>query len=217
MNIYEKLQTMRVALQTQNIKKGGKNTYAKYDYYELADFLPQINKLMAENKVTSIVTFTKETATLTLVDCEKLDARIEFTSPMAAAQLKGVHEIQNLGAVETYQRRYLYMVAFEIVEADVVDASQGKTEPAQPNTDPDWCSPKGSNTFVLDIKNTPQTELERLWKFASWDTTQLAGYVQNWAAGKGVTDMNDTTYKALLIEQVDYLRTTGKQIEEVPF
>ncbi len=221
MNIFEKLQTMRVALQAQNLKKSGKNTYSKYDYYNLSDFLPQVNQLMVDNKVTSVITFDKEFAKLTLIDCEKPDARIEFTSPMASAQLKGVHEIQNLGAVETYQRRYLYMVAFEIVEADVLDAVQGK-EPVQQqsaNTNPNWCSPVGSNLFVVDCKNPPKAELERLWKFVGWDVMQLDGYIQSWAANKNIQQMNDTTYTALLKEQMSYLKNErGMSIDDsIPF
>ena len=140
---------------------------------------------------------------------------------MASAQLKGVHEIQNLGAVETYQRRYLYMVAFEIVEADVLDAVQGK-EPVQQqsaNTNPNWCSPVGSNLFVVDCKNQPKAELERLWKFVGWDVMQLDGYIQSWAANKNIQQMNDTTYTALLKEQMSYLKNErGMSIDDsIPF
>jgi hypothetical protein len=125
MNIYEKLQKMRVELQQLNIKKSGKNTYAGYEYFELGDFMPPINQLMKDNGVCSIVTYGSEAATLTLINVEKPEEAIFFTSPMAEAVLKGAHPIQNLGAVETYQRRYLYMTAFEIVEADALDATQG--------------------------------------------------------------------------------------------
>lgn len=218
MNIYEKLQAIRVELQAMGLPKTGKNTYAKYDYYSLSDFLPQLNKLMMDYKISSTVTFTKETATLTLVDCEKPDARIEFTSPMASANLKGVHEIQNLGAVETYQRRYLYIAAFEIVESDVLDLTTGK-EPAQasqPNHDPNWCSVQGSNVFVMDNKNTPQAELERLWRFANWDVSTLPDYVQKRATGMNV-QVNDTIYAAILQEQVSYLKEQGFTIENIPF
>lgn len=122
MNIYEKLQTMRVDLQSMNLKKSGKNKFAGYNYYELGDFLPAINQLMLDNKVTSIITFSGENALLTLINTEKTDETISFSSPMCEAVLKGAHPIQNLGAVETYSRRYLYMVAFEIVESDMLDA-----------------------------------------------------------------------------------------------
>jgi hypothetical protein len=44
---------------------------------------------------------------------------------MGSAALKGCHEVQNIGAVETYQRRYLWVTAMEIVEHDVLDAVTG--------------------------------------------------------------------------------------------
>jgi len=50
-----------------------------------------------------------------------------ITSPMSSAALKGCHDVQNLGAVQTYIRRYLWVTAMEIVEHDAIDSS----EPAQ--------------------------------------------------------------------------------------
>jgi len=127
-NIYEKLQSCRVDLQNMNLKKSGENKFAGYDYFELCDFLPYINELFKDYKLFSQVSFTPELATLTVVDSEKPEDRITFTSPMAAATLKGCHDIQNLGAVESYQRRYLYLAALEIVESDVLDKTTGKEE-----------------------------------------------------------------------------------------
>jgi len=45
---------------------------------------------------------------------------------MGSAALKGCHEVQNIGAVETYQRRYLWVAALEIVEHDALDKTTGK-------------------------------------------------------------------------------------------
>lgn len=126
MNIYSKLQKMRVDLQSMSLKKTGENKFAGYKYYELGDILPSINKLMLDNSVAGIVSFGADKAVLRLVNCEKPEETIEFESPMATVSLKGAHDIQNLGAVETYQRRYLYMTAFEVVESDYFDATQGK-------------------------------------------------------------------------------------------
>jgi hypothetical protein len=47
---------------------------------------------------------------------------------MGSAALKGCHEIQNIGACETYCRRYLWVAALEIVEHDALDATTGKDE-----------------------------------------------------------------------------------------
>lgn len=221
-NLYEKLQAIRVELQGMQLKKNGRNTFAKYDYYELADFLPQVNQLLAKHKATTVVTFTKEMATLTLIDCEKPGERIEFTSPMASANLKGVHEIQNLGAVETYQRRYLYMAAFEIVESDAVNAVQGspgqQAAPAETpvNTNPGWCAPVGGEkVFVVDWKNDRLAELERLWQFMNWgDGQALMQYAQQWMGRNNIAQMTPTTYEALLKEQIAYLKQSGVKVED---
>jgi hypothetical protein len=69
-----------------------------------------------------VVNFTPELATLDFCDLEG-DGRIQFTSPMAEAQLKGCQPVQCLGGAETYLKRYLYQNCFEIVEADMLDGT----------------------------------------------------------------------------------------------
>jgi len=71
-----------------------------------------------------------ETATLEIVDTEK-DDKIVFSSPMATASLKGCHDVQNLGAVQTYLKRYLYQHAFEIIECDALDSTHNPNEKPQ--------------------------------------------------------------------------------------
>lgn len=126
MNIYEKLQSMRVELQKKKIHKSGRNKFAGYDYFELSDILPHINQLQEKHKTCSFITFDREIAKLTILNSEKVDEKIEFTIPMATLSLKGANEVQNLGGCQTYSRRYLYLNAFEIVEHDYFDAIQGK-------------------------------------------------------------------------------------------
>lgn len=127
MNIYEKLQDCRLKLSKADLKKSGQNAYTKGNYFELGDFLPKLTEIMADLKLTSVITFDETMATLTLIDCEKSEDTIVFTSPMRDATLKGTHPIQNLGAVETYSRRYLYIMAFDIVENDTLDNVQSAT------------------------------------------------------------------------------------------
>jgi hypothetical protein len=126
MNIYEKIQTMRVVLQSIEMKKSGKNKFAGYEYFELKDFLPIINDLMLKYQLTSNISFGNDMAVLTIINNEKPEETANFTSPMSTAELKGCHPVQNLGAVQTYLRRYLYMNAFEIVEYDPLDATTGE-------------------------------------------------------------------------------------------
>ena len=123
MNVYEKLNAARLRFQNAGVKMSGRNSFANYSYFELSDILPVVNKAAAELGFTCVVRFGKEEATLDFVNTEKADERIVFTSPMSTASLKGCHEVQNLGAVESYVRRYLYLTAFEIVESDALDAT----------------------------------------------------------------------------------------------
>lgn len=124
LNVYQKLNLCRVALQSSELKKSGNNKFAGYSYFELGDFLPTINRLFAENGLCSVVRFDKEIAELRVVNTDDPQQVIIFTSPMADANLKGCHPIQNLGAVQTYSRRYLYLAALEIVEHDAVDSAK---------------------------------------------------------------------------------------------
>jgi len=122
MSIYAKLNSARAAFHAMPLKKSGKNTFAGYSYFELGDFLIPALKVFETYGLCPIITFDSHIATLRIVDTETGED-IMFSSPMAEANLKGTHPIQNLGAVQTYQRRYLYMAALEIVEHDAIDAS----------------------------------------------------------------------------------------------
>lgn len=123
-NVYRALQSMRVALQEKDIKKSGHNDYAKYDYFELSDFLPEINKLALENNIVCIYEITDKDAILHIADMEDFDNRIDFRIPIAEVALKGANAIQNVGGLTTYTRRYLYMIAFEIAVNDEFNPAQ---------------------------------------------------------------------------------------------
>ena len=127
MSVYSKLMEARIRLQNTKLNKSGHNKFAGYQYFELGDFLPQINQIFHEIGLCGIVSFGETLATLTIVDTDsngKGHPAIEITSPMKEAMLKGCHPIQNLGAVETYTRRYLWVTALEIVEHDALDSSE---------------------------------------------------------------------------------------------
>lgn len=165
MNIYEKLNAARIDLQSTALKKGGRNEFARYAYFELSDFLPTINSLAIKHRFTTIISYGEDLATMTIVDIDKPEDTIVITSPMSTAALKGVHEVQNLGAVQTYLRRYLYMTAFEIVEGDALDATHGQKAPAQPKPK---ASPKSAPPAAQDDTGLAMTpaQLKQLQTFA---------------------------------------------------
>lgn len=125
MEVYKKLTIARAKLRAQVLKKSGKNKFAGYDYFELGDFLHPTLSIFDELGLIGIVSFTKDEASLSIVDVDS-GGEIVITSPFGSAALKGCHEVQNIGAVETYQRRYLWVAAMEIVEHDALDATTGR-------------------------------------------------------------------------------------------
>ena len=122
MGVHKKLMEARIALQAAPLKKSGHNKFAGYQYFELGDFLPTITQIFHKIGLCGVVSFGKELASLCITDTQD-GSQLVLTSPMAEANLKGCHPIQNLGAVETYTRRYLWVTAMEIVEHDALDSS----------------------------------------------------------------------------------------------
>lgn len=160
MNVYEKLATARVEFQKRNPKMSGQNKFAGYSYFELSDILPAINQIGKEIGFVTVVSFTKEIGSLLFIDSEKPADVICFESPMSTASLKGCHEVQNLGAVQTYLKRYLYQNAFEIVEADSLNATHMAQKPSEAKTS----EAKTRCTQLGDKLGITQDERKRLFE-----------------------------------------------------
>ena len=157
-----KLMKSRLMLQGKSLKKSGHNKFAGYQYFELGDFLPVIQEIFAEVGLCGMVSYTEELATLTITDTGSGES-VAITSPMGSAALKGCHEVQNIGAVETYQRRYLWVTAMEIVEHDVLDATTGKDKPASAKsvTQDEWDNlDADTQKWLQGITDSVRTELE---------------------------------------------------------
>lgn len=128
MSVHKKLMQARVMLQSREMKKSGHNKFAGYHYFELGDFLPHIQSIFSDIGLCGVISFASDVATLTIIDADD-SSQLTLTCPMSSASLKGCHEVQNLGAVMTYIRRYLWTTALEIVEHDMLDATTGQDAP----------------------------------------------------------------------------------------
>ena len=201
MNIYEKLQAVRVDLAAEGLQKGKTNTYSNYTYFELSDFLPQINKLCQKHKLGHHTTVADDgkMMVLTLHDSEKPDSQIDFKIPMSTAQLKASHPVQNLGAVLTYSRRYLYMMAFDIVQGDVLEQITGKSDTVD-----------NTKKFTFNHEAAPMDELCRLWEFVGWDTKGLLDYVNNRAAAMQ-KEVTKETITAIVLDNIAYLKNEAQK------
>ena len=125
MNVYQKLNEARAKFHKKALKKSGHNKFAGYNYFELGDFVIPAIEIFNEVGLTSIVRFGKEIAEFIVVNVDKPDEIIVFTSPMAEANLKGCHPVQNLGASQTYISRYLWIQVLHLLEHDQLDSTTG--------------------------------------------------------------------------------------------
>ena len=131
MTVLRKLATIKNELRQRDIKKSGENKYAKFRYHELADLLPHIVELNEKHGVDTTIDITVEAATLRIYNVDEPSDFKEVSIPYAQAEMlaKGgekslVDAIQRMGATITYLRRYLFMTAYDIVEAEIIDKEQ---------------------------------------------------------------------------------------------
>ena len=121
MNIFKKLQSVRVELHGMKLEKTGKNNGKLF--FEMGDFLPSAIVLFEKHGLCGVCSFTPEFATLTIHSTDDDAPPIVITSPFGSCDLKAMHVVQNIGATVTYQRRYLWMTALDIIEHDGIDAT----------------------------------------------------------------------------------------------
>lgn len=160
-NIYQKIQQARVELQNRELKKTGYNKFANYKYFELGDFLPHINDVCLKIGLYTEFKFTPQQAWLYIRDVNNPDIFREWSTPVEIATLKGCSAIQNIGGTQSFSRRYLYMMAFEIAETDVIDGGAV-------DADAEAGKQKINRASVMTINNLiDETGVDKR-KFLSW-------------------------------------------------
>lgn len=182
-NIYKKLQQARVDLQEADIKKTGYNKYSNYNYFELSDFLPHINRIALNNGLANIFQYDMNYSTLTVVDLDNPDATITFGTPIEIPQLKGCSSMQNIGGTQSYARRYLYMMAYEIAENDAIDGGEVDTEAEEGKK-------KINKASVLTIKSLINDTDTDIKQFLEWAGVSKVEDITNAALGTCINMLN---------------------------
>jgi hypothetical protein len=140
LNVYQKLLEARSLFMEEDVKKSGKNMKMSYKYFELQDIVPVATPIFRKLGLLPVVTFGNEVALMEIINVDNPDDRVVFTSPMREIEPiistktggEVTNAIQRLGSVETYQRRYLYMIALDIVESDSIEPTTGDNPPPAP-------------------------------------------------------------------------------------
>lgn len=206
-NIYQKMQKTIVELQSIDIKKSGSNNFAKFKYLELTDFLPALNELLLKNGLYCKFSFYENKASLKVYEWDS-NGFIEFESPIADVKMKGVQEIQNLGAIHTYMRRYLYVLAFAICENDVLDAVVGQTTQTQKQAPKKQTGGRGDQPDYYDYADNRFIDSKKI--------KTLINLAENHNQKEVIQLINSYGYeKSNQIKEKDF-NTIMKKIEKLP-
>lgn len=151
-NVYAKLIEARKRFLEAGIKKTGKNLYAEFKYFTLDDIIPTKQAIFRDLGLADVISFGTEAATLTIFNVNNPDETIDFMSQLAPDESLIKNPIQKVGAVQTYVRRYLYLLALDIIESDGIEATTDKPDPETGKT---------ANGTTGKKSNRPATETER--------------------------------------------------------
>jgi len=211
MTVYAKLTKARLKLLESTIKKGGENKFAKYNYFELADFLPPIHKIFDEIGLCGVFSFEGPNATLTIHDTEEAGS-IAFVSPVVSAQSAKGQAIQDLGSTHTYLRRYLWLMAMEITERDTVDGGDNKPD-TKPDSKPD---PKPEVKKVAkeeEFKQDYPLLVNMMFEWANV-ASSVHELTKLWKGNQAAIDEMKENHKELYTKLTDHFAMLRKNFEE---
>lgn len=124
LTLIEKINKIRLELSETKIEKSGHNSFAGFRYFELSDILPQINKLNNKYGVVDTIKVLTNTIILELTDGTGIFITelpfAQFTTPLNKDGKPMMQDVQYLGSLITYYRRYLYLTAYNITEGDII-------------------------------------------------------------------------------------------------
>lgn len=128
LNLYQKIAKVKGEMAKAKLPKTGYNGYTKFNYFQLDDFEPFLEKLCSDYGLVTFFNFTLDTASMAVINSDEPEQSIEIKSPISIAGKTG-NPMQDIGAMQTYARRYLFMSFFGITESDTLDAVIGKDKP----------------------------------------------------------------------------------------
>ena len=136
LNLYQKLTKARKKFIEEGSKKTGANFSVGYEFFELKDIVPKATEIFDEMGLFFQCTFVGISAIGRMYDAENPEfPPVEFTfdinkmTPIFNKAGKPLQtEPQLVGCEITYYRRYLYMLALDIVEHDKIEPLTRKDE-----------------------------------------------------------------------------------------
>ncbi len=124
LNIMQKIQKVKRMIIEKGVGQSGNNTFSHYKYSELSDISPMINTFCEEVGLYPEFKYDHKNKEMRLYifDCDNMMNSRSWETNVVVSPLKGCNEMQSIGGAQTYARRYLYYLAFDIVVCDPLDS-----------------------------------------------------------------------------------------------
>lgn len=190
MNIYKKMSIIKKELTELGLKQSGENTFSNFTYFEKGDFMPSLLLLQDKYGVDDTIKISriKDQCLLILTNTNDSNDFKEIEIPYEEAQMlaKGgapskTDNIQRMGATISYLTRYLYLIAYNLTDKDMVEAYRKQVE-----LDEKESHDKKEVEYNTNIKENPKHYMTELYEIINGSTiksSQLDEFV-NLAFGK---------------------------------
>lgn len=128
LNIYQKIMKARKMFQECEVKKSGKNDFQGFVYLELEDIVPPAIEICEELGLYSEVQPNGSDAlgfaTMKIINVDNPEEQVVYKirSPTVNPDSAINSKLQDTGRIQTYLRRYLYMLFLDIAVPDEVDS-----------------------------------------------------------------------------------------------
>lgn len=140
-NIYSKIMALRKEFSEQKITKSGHNKYQDFRYLQLEDFVPLAIDLCNKYALYSHINVGTHLqnddyyATMVITNIENTKEKVmyQLRIPDLAKGNNVRQTIQDTGALETYARRYLYMLFLDLTASDEIDEGKNNNKPRPKN------------------------------------------------------------------------------------
>lgn len=179
-SLWKKLKEAKKLFRKANVKKTGYNHYQKFKYYELSDIVPISAEIFDKVGIEIQYTLTDHLANMVVRDIDTM-AETTYTCPTSTYNGTTNQQIQGVGSVQTYTRRYLYQQVLDIVECDTIDNQDQNKVP--------------THEEILKLSREIAVEMEE--KQISLAPERVKKYITKMKNDKRITSVE---YKALLEE-----------------
>jgi len=146
LTVHGRMAVIKHELGKLEIKKSGHNKFVGFKYHELNDFIHVINELNFKHGINDHVLIDSENniCSITLTNTDNSEDSYTTAVPYKEAEMLAsggkdskVDAIQRMGSTITYNRRYLYMTAYNIQESDGVDGQEQTAKAPKKETTPE--------------------------------------------------------------------------------